>query len=70
MVVFSPGEHKVRLTTSCLGRWFPALAHDAGHPDVILHRLRHSAATNLVSRGDILHAQSRLGHADAATTLR
>lgn len=30
----------------------------------------HSAATNLVSRGDILHAQSRLGHADAATTLR
>ena len=35
-----------------------------------LHRLRHSAATNLVSRGDILYAQSRLGHADAATTLR
>ena len=64
-----PG-HQVRLTTSCLGHWFGALAHQAGHPDVTLHRLRHSAATNLVSRGDILHAQSRLGHADAATTLR
>jgi integrase len=62
--------HQVRLTTSCLGHWFGALAHEAGHPDVTLHRLRHSAATNLVSRGDILHAQSRLGHADAATTLR
>ncbi len=48
--------HQVRLTTSCLGHWFGALAHEAGHPDVTLHRLRHSAATNLVSRGDILHA--------------
>ena len=64
-----PG-HQVRLTTSCLGHWFGALAHEANHPDVTLHRLRHSAATNLVSRGDILHAQCRLGHADAATTLR
>ena len=62
--------HQVRLTTSCWGHWFGALAHEAGHQDVTLHRLRHSAATNLVSRGDILRAQSRLGHADAATTLR
>lgn len=41
--------------------------HDA---DVTLHRLRHSVATALVSRGEILQAQNRLGHADAHTTLR
>lgn len=41
-----------------------------GYPDVTLHRLRHSVATALVSRGDILQAQYRLGHRDAATTLR
>ena len=35
-----------------------------------LHRLRHSVATFLVARGEILQAQARLGHADAATTLR
>ena len=44
--------------------------HDAGHPDVTLHRLRHTVATTLVSQGDILQAQYRLGHRDAATTLR
>jgi integrase len=37
---------------------------------VTLHRLRHTVATVLVSRGDILQAQYRLGHGDAATTLR
>ena len=35
-----------------------------------LHRLRHTVATTLVSRGDLLQAQYRLGHRDAATTLR
>ena len=39
-------------------------------PDATLHRLRHSVATYLVSNGQILQAQARLGHADAATTLR
>jgi integrase len=38
--------------------------------DATLHRLRHNVATFLVSRGEILQAQARLGHADAATTLR
>jgi integrase len=37
---------------------------------VTLHRLRHTVATVLVSEGDILAAQSRLGHRDASTTLR
>lgn len=63
-------DHNTRLTTSCLAHWFGALCVDAGYPDVTLHRLRHSVATALVSRGDILQAQYRLGHRDAATTLR
>jgi len=63
-------DHSTRLTTSCLAHWFRALCVDAGYPDVTLHRLRHSVATALVSRGDILQAQYRLGHRDAATTLR
>ena len=33
---------------------------EAGHPDVTLHRLRHTVATAVVS--DILQAQYRLGH--------
>ena len=63
-------DHGTRLTTSCLAHWFRVLCAEAGHPDVTLHRLRHSVATALVSRGDILQAQYRLGHRDAATTLR
>ena len=69
--VFSAApDHGTRLTTSCLGHWFSVLCEQAGHPDVTLHRLRHTVATTLVSRGDLLQAQYRLGHRDAATTLR
>lgn len=32
--------------------------------------LRHSVATPLVGKGEILQAQARLGHADSSTTLR
>ena len=63
-------DHSTRLTTSCAGHWFAALAERAHHPDVTLHRLRHTVATVLVGQGDILQAQHRLGHRDAATTLR
>ena len=63
-------DHSTRVITSALGHWFAALATDAGHPDITLHRLRHTVATTLVSRGDILGAQHRLGHRDASTTLR
>jgi integrase len=63
-------DHATRLTTGCAGHWFAALAERAGHPDVTLHRLRHTVATVLVGQGDILQAQHRLGHRDAATTLR
>lgn len=35
-----------------------------------VHRFRHAVATHLVRQGKLLDAQARLGHADAATTLR
>ena len=69
--LFSPhADHGQRLTTGALGQWFAELAADADQPGVTLHRLRHSVATALVSRGDLLQAQYRLGHRDAVTTLR
>ncbi|MGD9529582.1 tyrosine-type recombinase/integrase [Pseudonocardia sp.] len=63
-------DHTTRLSTGCAGHWFADLAARARHPDVTLHRLRHTVATVLVGQGDILQAQHRLGHHDAATTLR
>lgn len=50
-------DHTSRLTTSCAGHWFADLATRSGHPDVTLHRLRHTVATVLVERGEILQAQ-------------
>lgn len=47
-----------------------ASATKPGVPGASLHRLRHNVATFLVARGQILQAQARLGHRDAATTLR
>ena len=68
--MFSPDlEHQRRLTAPALGHRFERLRNAAG-VDATLHQLRHNVATFLVSRGDILAAQARLGHADAATTLR
>ena len=58
------------MTTGALGHWFAEQAADASQPGVTLHRLRNSVATALVSRGDLLQAQYRLGHRDAVTTLR
>jgi integrase len=63
-------DHGRRLTTSGLGRWFAQLRDEAGLPGLSLHRLRHTVATYLVGRGDLLQAQHRLGHRDASTTLR
>jgi integrase len=61
----------VRTTSgSPLGHRFSRLRDDARVPGAGLHRLRHNVATFLVARGDILQAQARLGHRDAATTLR
>jgi integrase len=63
-------DHCRRLTTSGLGHWFAELRDEAGLEGVSLHRLRHTVATYLVGRGDLLQAQQRLGHRDASTTLR
>jgi integrase len=63
-------DHGRRLTTSGLGHWFAELRDDVGLEGVSLHRLRHTVATYLVGRGDLLQAQLRLGHRDASTTLR
>ncbi len=62
--------HQHALGPEVLGHRFAAIRDRAGVPEATLHRLRHSVATFLVARGEILQAQARLGHADAATTLR
>ena len=59
-----------RLTAGALGHWFAELARRAEVPGATLHRLRHSVATFLVGRGELLRAQQRLGHRDPSTTLR
>jgi integrase len=63
-------DHGRRLTTSGLGHWFTEIRDEAGLEGVSLHGLRHTVATYLVRRGDLLQAQQRLGHRDASTTLR
>ena len=63
-------DHAVPLTAGALGHRFDKIRDAAGVPDATLHRLRHNVATYLVAHGQILQAQARLGHADAATTLR
>lgn len=69
--LFSPSaDHQVRLTAGALGHWFAQLARLAEVEGASLHRLRHSVATFLVGRGELLRAQQRLGHRDPSTTLR
>jgi integrase len=63
-------DHGERVRTDNLAHWFATLAADCGHPEVTLHRLRHTVATTLVAREELLAAQERLGHRDASTTLR
>jgi len=68
--LFSPEtSHDVRLTAGALGHWFAELARRAEVPGATLHRLRHSVATFLVGRGELLRAQQRLGDRDPSTTL-
>jgi integrase len=63
-------DHQRRLTASGMGHWFAELCAATGLSGVSLHRLRHTVATFLVSRGELLRAQQRLGHRDPSTTLR
>ncbi len=53
-----------------MGHWFAELCAEADLVGVSLHRLRHSVATFLVGRGELLRAQHRLGYRDPSTTLR
>jgi integrase len=62
--------HQHHLGAEVLGHRFADIRAQAGVPEATLHRLRHSVATFLVASGRVLQAQARLGHADAATTLR
>ena len=56
--------------TSCRNSSCPALAEAAG-VDTHLHALRHFSATQLIAGGhDVRTVAGRLGHADAAVTLR
>lgn len=69
--LFSPdADHARGLTTTALGHRFAKLRDRAGVETAMLHGLRHSVATFLVGRGQLLKAQARLGHRDASTTLR
>ena len=70
MAVLPERTHQKRLTAGALGHWFGDLARRTEVPGATLHRLRHSVATFLVGRGELLRAQQRLGHRDPSTTLR
>nr|WP_241835491.1 tyrosine-type recombinase/integrase [Pseudofrankia asymbiotica] len=58
------------ITAEALSHRFRRLGRAAGVERPALHRLRHGVATYLVGSGKLLKAQARLGHRDAATTLR
>ncbi len=69
--LFAPDYRRVtNARADLLSHRFERLRQAAGLPDAALHRLRHSVGTYLVGEGKILKAQARLGHRDAATTLR
>ena len=57
---------------STVSRGFSAIARDYGiDPKVTFHSLRHTHATMLLTNGvDVRTVAERLGHTDAATTLR
>lgn len=66
----SDALHQHGLGAEVLGHRFTRLRDQAGVPGATLHRFRHTVTTRLVRDDKILDAQARLGHADAATTLR
>ncbi|MFZ6003085.1 MAG: tyrosine-type recombinase/integrase [Actinomycetota bacterium] len=69
--IFAPDYRRaVNARASLLSHRFARFRDRAKVPDARLHRFRHSVATALVEDGKILKAQARLGHRDAATTLR
>jgi predicted nucleic acid-binding protein len=57
--------HNQWCTASMLGRRFALLRDQTGAHGATLHRLRHTVATFLAARGQILRAQARLGDTSA-----
>lgn len=69
--IFAPDYRRaIYARASLLSHRFVRFRDRAGVPEASLHRFRHAVATALVEDGKILKAQARLGHRDAATTLR
>jgi integrase len=69
--LFSPSPQRpAPMTAGVLSRRLARLGPASGVEHAALHRLRHGVATYLVDQGWLLKAQARLGHGDAATTLR
>jgi integrase len=69
--IFAPDYRRATYArASLLSHRFVKLRDRAGLADAALHRFRHAVATSLVEDGKILKAQARLGHRDAARTLR
>lgn len=69
--IFAPDYRRaIHARASLLSHRFVRFRDRAGVRDAALHRFRHAVATALVEDGKILKAQARLGHRDAATTLR
>lgn len=59
------------LSPNNLSRDWRRTAKRLGLPDVMFHALRHSSASALIAAGlDVGAVSRRLGHANAATTLR
>lgn len=55
---------------SVYGNWWIGWRNEHGFADLKLHELRHTQATQLLANGvDVKTVQTRLGHADASTTL-
>lgn len=69
--LFAAGpDRQTPIQPAGLGHRFERLRNAAGLPDAMLHRLRHTVGTHLVSQGKILKAAARLRHRDPSTTLR
>lgn len=60
-----------RLSYGTVSRWFRKFAEANGFSDITFHQLRHTHATLLLANNiDAVAVATRLGHADATTTLR
>lgn len=65
------GWNGARLAHDTVSKWFRRFSRDNGFEDITFHQLRHTHATILLANNiDAVSVATRLGHADATTTLR